>query len=49
MLQAILHGKAGRIDGDKGESISWREVFKGRQSIDRYSKDMQNKQYSPLS
>lgn len=33
MLQAILHGKAGRIDGDKVQSISWREVFKGREDL----------------
>ncbi|ASK67685.1 hypothetical protein CF168_01775 [Shewanella bicestrii] len=33
MLQAILHGKAGRIDGDKGQSNSWREVFKGREDL----------------
>ncbi|MDE0565576.1 MULTISPECIES: hypothetical protein [Shewanella] len=33
MLQAIIHGKAGRIDGDKGQSISWREVFKGREDL----------------
>lgn len=33
MLQAILHGKAGRIDVDKGPSISWHEVFKGREDL----------------
>lgn len=33
MLQAILHGKAGCIEGDKGQSISWREVFKGREDL----------------
>ncbi len=33
MLQAILHGKAGRIDGNSGQSISWREVFKGWEDL----------------
>lgn len=33
MLQAILHGKARRIGGRLGQSISWCEVFKGREDL----------------
>ena len=33
MLQAILLGKAGRIETDNGDVQSWREVFKLREDL----------------
>ncbi|MFA0162036.1 hypothetical protein AB4457_11915 [Vibrio splendidus] len=33
MLKAILHGKAGRIEHDKDESVSWASVFKAREDL----------------
>ncbi|MFH0267298.1 hypothetical protein [Vibrio rumoiensis] len=33
MLKAILNGKAGRIDNQQGESVSWSSVFKAREDL----------------
>ncbi|MCW4446692.1 hypothetical protein AB6C43_11080 [Vibrio splendidus] len=33
MLKAILHGKAGRIEHNKDESVSWSQLFKAREDL----------------
>ena len=33
MLKAILHGKAGRIEHNKDESVSWSKLFKAREDL----------------
>lgn len=33
MLKAILHGKAGRIEQNKDESVSWSTLFKAREDL----------------
>lgn len=33
MLKAILHGKAGRIEHNKDESVSWSQLFKSREDL----------------
>lgn len=33
MLKAILHGKAGRIEHNKDESVSWSSLFKAREDL----------------
>ncbi|PME29182.1 hypothetical protein BCV39_08655 [Vibrio sp. 10N.286.55.E10] len=33
MLKAILHGKAGRIEYNKDESVSWSSLFKAREDL----------------
>ncbi|MEZ9914323.1 hypothetical protein AB4346_16110, partial [Vibrio breoganii] len=33
MLKAILHGKAGRIEHNKDESVSWSQLFKTREDL----------------
>ncbi len=33
MLKAILHGKAGRIEHCKDESVSWSQLFKAREDL----------------
>lgn len=33
MLKAILHGKAGRIEHNKDESVSWSHLFKAREDL----------------
>ena len=33
MLKAILHGKAGRIEHNQDESVSWSQLFKAREDL----------------
>lgn len=33
MLKAVLHGKAGRIEQDDNESVSWRKLFKSHEDL----------------
>lgn len=33
MLKTILHGKAGRIENNKDESVSWSQLFKAREDL----------------
>ncbi|WP_052260594.1 hypothetical protein [Photobacterium gaetbulicola] len=33
MLKAILHGKAGRIEHNKDDSVSWSQLFKAREDL----------------
>lgn len=33
MLKAVLHGKAGRIEQDNNESVSWRKLFKSHEDL----------------
>lgn len=33
MLKAILHGKAGRIEHNQNESVSWSSLFKAREDL----------------
>ena len=33
MLKAVLHGKAGRIEQEDNEAVSWRKLFKSHEDL----------------